>query len=184
MRWGRNRDEPLLNVDTGAVLDTGKLHEEEEDTSYLPKQWEEWELDKSPNAPFFAWCEDKEEGVEGLRGRTREEHLEYLMKSGRVVAAGPIFEIKEEEEEEMGEPKGSLVVMNARSMEDAEEFVKNDPYNKAGLFENVMVRRINEADVSGKFGIANKYEPEYRDPVEYELEEEGGYDMEKTPWLI
>ena len=79
---------------------------------------------------------------------------------------------------------GSLVILNAVSMEDARTFVEEDPYNEAGLFGEVTVRRINEADVSGKHGIGNKYEPEYRDPVEYELEDVEGYEKEKTPWLI
>ena len=71
-RWGRNVDDPLLNIDSGKVLDVATLYEKDEDTSYLPRQWVEWELDETPAAPYMAWCKDKTNGVDGLRKATRE----------------------------------------------------------------------------------------------------------------
>jgi len=182
LRWGLNTEEALLNIDTGTILDTTNLHEEDEDTSYLPKQWLEYETDFSPPAPYLAWCIDKTEGVSGLRKETRSEHLNYLKRSGRVISAGPLFEVSESD----SPPIGSLVLLNARSLEDAESFVSSDPYNVAGLFDEVTVRRYNIADVSGKHGIKSKFEPDCIDPVEYEIEAEGEgkYDVDKTPWLV
>ena len=97
------------------------------------------------------------------------------------MSAGPLFRKDEE-----GDPIGSLVFINARNLDDAKAFVDQDPYNQAGLFESALVRRFNSADVSGKFTIDSKFEPDYIDPVEYllEAEGEGKYDVDKTPWLV
>lgn len=47
------------------------------------------------------------------RCRIREDHLAYLRSSQRVVTAGPLFSLDDED----GDPIGSLVIFNAESEE-------------------------------------------------------------------
>ena len=38
---------------------------------------------------------------------------------------------------------GTVLIIEADSMEDAEKFAQNDPYYKAGLFEEIKITAIN-----------------------------------------
>ncbi len=80
-------------------------------------------------------CTDKpQEGLE-LRKQNRREHLEYLKQLGdKMKLAGPFMN------EDGTEPRGSLVVVEADSLEQAQEIARNDPYAKAGVFEKVEIR--------------------------------------------
>jgi len=79
-------------------------------------------------------CIDKE-GALPLRLETRPAHLDYLQSlAASVVLAGPF-------QNEEGKPTGSLVIVRAESKADAEKIAAEDPYNRAGLFQSVLVRR-------------------------------------------
>ena len=68
------------------------------------------------------------------RKATRPAHLEFLAVSAdRVRAAGAFLA-------EDGTPTGSLLIVEAESLAEAEAMVAADPYTKAGLFESVTVR--------------------------------------------
>lgn len=68
------------------------------------------------------------------RKATRPAHLEFLANSAdRVRAAGAFLA-------EDGTPTGSLLIVEADTLADAEAMVAADPYTKAGLFESVTVR--------------------------------------------
>jgi uncharacterized protein YciI len=60
----------------------------------------------------------------------REAHLAYIEQTGVVSQAGPLMD---------GEERmiGSLVVLDVADMAAAENWAENDPYARAGLFENV-----------------------------------------------
>ncbi len=76
---------------------------------------------------------DKPGGLE-LRMRTRETHLAYLRAAGtKLMTAGPILA------DDGATPIGSLVVVEAESLEAACAFAADDPYAKAGLFESSTV---------------------------------------------
>jgi len=105
--------------------------------------------------PTMAFCWDKKEGVEGLRPATRKAHLEYLINSERIIAAGPLFETMGDGAD--GGPVGSLVLFNSKSAEDAAHFCANDPYALAGLFDDVRISFHNTVDVSGKFFTPDKF---------------------------
>ena len=66
-----------------------------------------------------------------LRLATREAHLAY--GAGRIRLGGPFLD-------EAGEMVGSLLVIEAESLEEARAFHAADPYVKAGL--------VGEADIS------------------------------------
>ena len=81
--------------------------------------------------PLFAIiCHDKP-GMLEARINAREAHLGFLRKEGIVRLAGPLIE--------QGEMRGSLIVIEADSLEDAQGWAAADPYKSAGLFESVEV---------------------------------------------
>ncbi|MBI4400795.1 MAG: YciI family protein [Nitrospirae bacterium] len=68
---------------------------------------------------------------QALRKIHRPAHLaklETLDAQGRVVLAGPLTD-----------KAGSLIVIEADSLEEAEAFAKEDPYTVNGVFERIEV---------------------------------------------
>lgn len=79
---------------------------------------------------------DIDDGVE-LRNATREPHLDYLKNNdmkAKLVLAGPT------PSGDGSRMTGSLIVVEADSIEDVQAFADADPYTKAGLFSNVEIR--------------------------------------------
>ncbi|MCJ7875052.1 YciI family protein [Marinovum sp. 2_MG-2023] len=68
-------------------------------------------------------------GALQIRKDTRDAHLAYIAETGVVAQAGPLII--------NGEMAGSLVILDVADMAAAESWEANDPYAKAGLFENV-----------------------------------------------
>lgn len=69
-----------------------------------------------------------------LRLKTRAAHLDYLTAAGeKVVAAGPTLT------EDGAGMTGSVLIVEAADRAGAEEFARNDPYAKAGLFQNTTI---------------------------------------------
>ncbi len=73
---------------------------------------------------------DKPDALQ-IRKDTREAHLDYL-KATNVSQAGPLLD-------DDGQMIGSLIVLDVADMAAAREWAENDPYAKAGLFENVTL---------------------------------------------
>ncbi len=82
---------------------------------------------------FVIHAEDHPDSLE-LRKATRPTHLHY-MNGFEVLVGGPMLDAN-------GDPCGSMVVLEADSLDDALTFAQNDPYNKAGLFNRVSVREF------------------------------------------
>lgn len=76
-------------------------------------------------------CIDKP-GALQIRLDTRAAHLDFLHGSGKVTLAGPFID--------NGQPVGSLVVIEAEGMAEAQAFADADPYARAGLFASVTIR--------------------------------------------
>lgn len=79
---------------------------------------------------FAVICRDKPGHLE-VRLANRAAHLAYIEATGIVEMAGPFLED--------GQMCGSLLVLQAESLDDAQAWVAGDPYGKAGLFESVTV---------------------------------------------
>ena len=79
-------------------------------------------------------CTDRP-GRLDVRIQNRPAHIEYLKANADKVMAGGAF--TQEDGETMC---GSLLIVEADSLQAAEEFARNDPFAKAGLFESVAVR--------------------------------------------
>ena len=83
-------------------------------------------------------CNDKPDSLQ-VRLDTRPTHLEYLNGLGDALKfAGPFLDGE-------GKPNGSMVVVEAESIEQARKIAENDPYARAGLFASVDVRPWNWA---------------------------------------
>jgi uncharacterized protein len=75
-------------------------------------------------------------GFDGQDGETKRKihrpahlaNLEPLNTQGRVVLAGPLID-----------KTGSLIVIEADSLDEAQRFAREDPYTVHGVFERVEV---------------------------------------------
>lgn len=114
-------------------------------TGYSWRPLKEPDLLYAPRLQFALIGLDKE-GALPVRMQTREAHLAYMRKSKRIVTAGPLFSLDAEE----GSPVGSLVIFNAENLEEAGDFIENDPYAKAGLFKDSFLTQVAELDVTGQ----------------------------------
>jgi len=79
-------------------------------------------------------CTDKTDGLP-IRKENRPEHLAYLKSLGDTLKfAGPFTA---EDGETM---TGSLVVVEADTLQEAKQIADGDPFAKAGLFASVEIR--------------------------------------------
>lgn len=80
-------------------------------------------------------CKDKPVEGRTLRQQTRSAHLAYLESLGaRVKVAGPLLD------DAAAAPIGSLLVVEAASLDEARAMAAEDPYAGAGVFASVEVR--------------------------------------------
>jgi uncharacterized protein YciI len=86
----------------------------------------------------FAVLATDRPGHVDLRERTRPQHRLYLRNPGthevRVLLAGPTMDA------DGNHMNGTLMVVEAKSVEAVSGFVADDPYAKAGLFERIEIR--------------------------------------------
>ncbi len=82
---------------------------------------------------FALICTDKP-GHLDLRTKTRPEHLAFLESLGsRLKAAGPFTDSDDKS-------NGSLVIIEADTLEAAKATAAQDPFSKVGLFQSVEIR--------------------------------------------
>lgn len=67
------------------------------------------------------------------------ERLNTLLDEGRLLLAGPHPTIDTEDPGEAGF-SGSLIVAEFKSLEDAEAWAADDPYQQAGVYASVTVK--------------------------------------------
>jgi uncharacterized protein YciI len=91
------------------------------------------------------------EEVGDLRNEIHEKHLEYLIRSERVIASGPIHLPTEFKDDPSTMPVGDLLLFNAKNRDDAIEYVENLPGAQMGLYGNMKVHFYNQLDITGKF---------------------------------
>lgn len=91
------------------------------------------------------------EEVGDLRFEVSNEHLEYLIRSERVIAGGPLHLPTEFKDDPSSMPVGDFILFNAKDRDDAITFVENLPGAQAGLYDHMKVQFYNQLDVTGKF---------------------------------
>lgn len=85
--------------------------------------------------------EDVENSL-ALRQSVREQHiarLEALAAQNRLLVAGPLPAIDNENPGDAGFT-GSLIIANFNKLADAKAWAEADPYIKAGVYKNVIVK--------------------------------------------
>ena len=81
---------------------------------------------------FALICIDKPNALD-LRMANRPAHVAHLNTSGVVDLAGPFLDAQ-------GAMCGSMIVLSVETMADAEAWVAEDAYTKAGLFASIDIR--------------------------------------------
>jgi hypothetical protein len=75
-----------------------------------------------------------------LHAQSRAAHLEYLSNNlDRLLAAGGLID------DDGTGGQGGVIILDTDDRDEAEDFIANDPFNKAGLFESVSVTRWRKA---------------------------------------
>jgi uncharacterized protein YciI len=125
--------------------------------------------------------------VSQLREQVTNAHLEYLIRSERVIAAGSLHIATELKNDPSSIAVGDLVLFNSPDREDAIHFAENDPSALAGLYESMRIHRYNSLDVTGKFVAMNLVYPNKNKPTADMREgmELMGYpvDDKQTKWI-
>ena len=81
---------------------------------------------------YLVTCIDKKNSLK-KRLANRDLHLEYLKKlKNRLILAGPILNKDDK-------PKGSVLILKFQNRVELNNFLKNDPYAKVGLFETIKI---------------------------------------------
>ncbi|MBR2656466.1 MAG: YciI family protein [Loktanella sp.] len=80
---------------------------------------------------FALLAKDKPNALQ-TRMDNRDAHLAYVAETGVVEIAGPLLDAD-------GQMCGSLIVLDLPDLATAKEWAANDPYAKAGLFDDVTL---------------------------------------------
>jgi len=89
--------------------------------------------------PYAIQTVDKP-GSAAIRAAARPAHLEYLVKNqSLLLAAGALID------DDGTGGNGGILLIDTDSRDEAERFINEDPFTKAGLFEKVTVTRWRKA---------------------------------------
>jgi uncharacterized protein YciI len=92
---------------------------------------------------FVLVCTDKPGSLD-LRLASRPGHLAYLETyQSKLVQGGALLDHD-------GRPSGSLLILDVADRAEAEGFAEADPYNRAGLFESVLIRPYRQVFRDGE----------------------------------
>ncbi len=81
---------------------------------------------------YIITCIDKKNSLK-KRLANRELHLKYLKSfKDKIILAGPILN-------KTNKSKGSVLILKFQNRFELNNFLKNDPYSKVGLFETINV---------------------------------------------
>ena len=135
--------------------------------------------------PCMCLALDNDPGEVGnLRSEVFDETLEYMMRSERVIAAGPLHLATETKDDPKSVALGDLILFNAKDRDHAIEFAQNLPTALDGLYKEMRVHFYNRLDITGKFVSEDPLRDapceEMKEALEY-----WGYPVadDQTPWL-
>lgn len=125
------------------------------------------------------------EEVGNLRSEMWEKQLETLIRSDKIIAAGPLHlptELKDDEASALA--VGDLIFFNAKNRDEAIEFAESLPFAEEGLYKSMRVHFYNSLDTTGKFVSEDPLRDSPCDQMQEALQY-WGYptDDEETPWL-
>jgi uncharacterized protein len=89
--------------------------------------------------PYVVQTKDKT-GSSQIRADNRAAHIEYLTTQKHLLlAAGALIE------DDGTGGNGGVLIVDTDDRKEAERFINNDPFTKAGLFEKVTITRWRKA---------------------------------------
>ncbi len=89
--------------------------------------------------PYAIITTDKPNSAE-LRAKMRDTHVQYLTANmEKLLAAGALTA------DDGSGGHGGILIVDTDERKEAEAFIANDPFTKAGLFEKVTVSRWRKA---------------------------------------
>jgi len=85
--------------------------------------------------PFFIHAEDRPGAID-VRKANRDAHLAYVKEryNDAIIAAGPTIA------DDGATMTGSVILIDLPDRAAVDEFCRNDPYARAGLFETVTIK--------------------------------------------
>ena len=84
---------------------------------------------------FIVICKVKKNSLK-KRLANRELHLNHLKSiKKKTILAGPLLN-------KSNKPKGSILILNFEKKQELLAFMKNDPYVKVNLFEEVIIEKF------------------------------------------
>ena len=86
---------------------------------------------------YIIYQEDRDEGAAEIRAANREKHFAYLDRHKHFLVLGGALLA----DDGIGRT-GSCFIINVANREQAEEFSRNEPFRKAGLFKTVKIARM------------------------------------------
>jgi uncharacterized protein YciI len=94
--------------------------------------------------PYVVITKDKPNSL-ALRERVRAEHLDYLTEhKAKLLAAGAQIA------DDGTGGYGGVIIVDTDDRAEAEAFIQNDPFTKAGLFDMIQVTRWRKAFFAGE----------------------------------
>jgi uncharacterized protein len=104
-------------------------------------------------------CLDRPD-TEALRARTRLAHIEYINRYRPKMVIGAALL------DEDGETRvGMMLASDLPHRQAVEEFIRNEPYNKAGIFETVAIRKAHKVFPEDNPAVFDRMLQEERDRV-------------------
>ncbi|HEY2186223.1 MAG TPA: YciI family protein [Xanthobacteraceae bacterium] len=86
---------------------------------------------------YIIYQEDRDDGAVEIRAANREKHFAYLDRHQDILVLGGALLADD------GVTRtGSCLIINVASRDEAEEFSRNEPFRKAGLFKSVTIARM------------------------------------------
>jgi len=83
-------------------------------------------------------CYDRPDSA-SLRDAHRAAHMDFLKSNAaRVVFGGPLKNTPD------GPSTGAIIVVSCATREEAEAFIKGDPFLRNGVYESVAVRAFKQ----------------------------------------
>jgi uncharacterized protein len=86
---------------------------------------------------YIIYQEDREDGAEAIRAANREAHFAYLDRHQDILVLGGALLA-----DDGIRRTGSCLIINVSGRDEAEEFSRNEPFRRAGLFKTVKITRM------------------------------------------
>jgi uncharacterized protein len=92
---------------------------------------------------FLAIQEDIQPSYDDLRAAARADHIAYLKeRADQALLAGPMLSATGHER------LGSFTFLSIESADRAEQYIRNDPFTRAGLFASTRLVQVRPGHIS------------------------------------